>query len=187
MKPTRLSIFNSQFSISCALAVAVLLGACTRENKVIEFPLIGASNTTSIVIENIELTDTATALTVRVFSRPNDWIKVPSYTHLVAEGKEYKLLDGRDVEIDKELYMPADGDTCFTLLFESLPKSATSFDYMEGDAEGDWRIYDIDLTGKRDANKPGACLANCCVHPRPRAMRLRMLTPLVSLLATFIC
>ena len=154
MKPTRLSIFNSQFSISCALAVAVLLGACTRTSIVVEFPLIGASNTTSIVIENIELTDTATALTVRVFSRPNDWIKVPSYTHLVAEEKEYKLLDGRDVEIDKELYMPADGDTCFTLLFESLPKSATSFDYMEGDAEGDWRIYDIDLTGKRDANKP---------------------------------
>ena len=31
MKPTRLSIFNSQFSISCALAVAVLLGACATK------------------------------------------------------------------------------------------------------------------------------------------------------------
>ena len=31
MKPTRLSIFNSQFSISCALAVAVLLGACSTK------------------------------------------------------------------------------------------------------------------------------------------------------------
>ena len=178
MKPTRLSIFNSQGSrkraqrkftywlcsecsrssttkllISCALAVAVL-GACTRTSKVVEFPLIGASNTDILVIEKVEVTDTATALTVRVFSRPNDWIKVPSYTHLVAEEKEYKLLSGRDVEIDKELYMPADGDSCFTLLFEPLPKSVTSFDYIESDAENDWRIYDIDLTGKRDANKP---------------------------------
>ena len=137
-----------------ALAVAVLLGACTRTNKVVEFPLVGASNTTSIVFEKIEMTDTATALTVRVFSRPSNWIKVPSYTHLVTEDKEYKLLDGIDVEIDKELYMPADGDSCFTLLFEPLPKSATSFDYMESDAEGDWRIYDIDLTGKKDVNSP---------------------------------
>ena len=145
MKPTKLFL---------ALAVAVLLGACTRTNKVVEFPLVGASNTTNLVFEKIELTDTATVLTIRGFYRPNYWIKVPSYTHLVAGGKDYKLLDGRGVEIDKELYMPADGDSCFTLLFEPLPKSATSFDYMESDAEGDWRIYDIDLTGKKDVNSP---------------------------------
>ena len=30
MKPTKLSIFNFQFSISCALAVAVLLGITPR-------------------------------------------------------------------------------------------------------------------------------------------------------------
>ena len=137
-----------------ALAVAVLLGACTRTNKVVEFPLVGASNTTNLVFEKIELTDTATVLTIRGFYKPNYWIKVPSYTHLVADGKEYKLLDGRGVEIDKELYMPEDGDSCFALLFEPLPKSVTSFDYMESDAEGDWRIYDIDLTGKKDVNSP---------------------------------
>ena len=145
MKPTKLFL---------ALAVAVLLGACTRTNKVVEFPLVGASNTTNLVFEKIELTDTATVLTIRGFYRPNYWIKVPSYTHLVAGGKDYKLLDSRGVEIDKELYMPEDGDSCFTLLFEPLPKSVTSFDYMESDAEGDWRIYDIDLTGKKDVNSP---------------------------------
>ncbi|MBR5884027.1 MAG: thioredoxin, partial [Bacteroidaceae bacterium] len=91
MKPTKLFL---------ALAVAVLLGACTRTNKVVVFPLVGASNTTNLVFEKIELTDTATVLTIRGFYRPNYWIKVPSYTHLVADGKEYKLLDGRGVEID---------------------------------------------------------------------------------------
>ena len=122
--------------------------------KVIDFPLVGASNTTSIVFERVELTDTATVLTVRGFSRPANWIKVPSYTRLVAQGKEYRLLGGRDVEIDKELYMPEDGDSCFTLLFEPLPKGCTSFDYIESEAKNDWRIFDIDLTGKRDATKP---------------------------------
>ena len=145
MKPTKLFLF---------LAVAVLLGACTRANKVIEFPLVGASNTTSIVFEKVEVTDTATLLTVRGFSQPNDWIRVSSYTHLVVQGEEYKLLGSKDVEIDELLYMPADGDSCFTLMFEPLPKGCTSFDYIESDAENDWRIYDIDLTGKRDANRP---------------------------------
>ncbi len=145
MKPTKLLL---------ALTVAVLLGACTKDNKVIDFPLVGASNTTNIVFEKVELTDMATVLTVRGFSRPNEWIRVPSYTHLVAQGVEYKLLGSKGLEIDKELYMPEDGDSCFTLLFEPLPKNATSFDYIESDAENDWKIYDIDLTGKRDANKP---------------------------------
>ena len=145
MKPTKLFLF---------LTVAVLLGACTRENKVIEFPLVGASNTTNIVFEKVELTDTATVLTVRGFHQPNEWIRVPSYSHLVAQGGEYKLLGSKDVEIDELLYMPEDGDSCFTLLFEPLPEDATSFDFIESDAEGDWRIYDIDLTGKRDANRP---------------------------------
>ena len=145
MKPTKLFLF---------LAVAMLLGACTRANKVIEFPLVGASNTTSIVFEKVEVTDTATLLTVRGFSSPNDWIRVPSYTHLVVQGEEYKLLGSKDVEIDELLYMPEDGDSCFTLMFEPLPEDATSFDFIESDAEGDWRIYDIDLTGKRDANRP---------------------------------
>ena len=108
-----------------ALAALVLLGACMKGNKVIEFPLVGASNTTSIVLEKIELTDTATVLTMRGFNRPNGWIRVPSYTHLVADGQEYKLLAGKEIDIDKELYMPEDGDSCFTLLFEPLPKSTT--------------------------------------------------------------
>ena len=73
-----------------ALAVAVLLGACTREDKVIEFPLIGASNTMDLVLEKVELTDSATVLTVRGFQQPNYWIKIPSYTHLVSQGVQYK-------------------------------------------------------------------------------------------------
>ena len=145
MKPTKLFL---------ALAVVMLLGACAKENKVIEFPLVGAANTKMIVFEKVELTDTATVLTIRGFNQPNYWIRVAACTRLVVQGIECKLLDSRDIEIGKELFMPEDGDSCFTLLFEPLPKGAISFDFIEGEAEDDWRIYDIDLTGKCDANKP---------------------------------
>ncbi|MBR3860206.1 MAG: thioredoxin, partial [Bacteroidaceae bacterium] len=111
MKPTKLFL---------ALAVAVLLGACAKENKVIEFPLVGAANTKMIVFEKVELTDTATVLTIRGFNQPNYWIRVAACTRLVAQGIECKLLDSRDIEIGKELFMPEDGDSCFTLLFEPL-------------------------------------------------------------------
>ena len=137
-----------------SLVVSVLLGACERGNKVTEFPLVGASNTTNLVFEKVELTDTATVLTVRAFNYPNNWIKVAPYTHLAAQGKKYELLGSKDIKIDEKIFMPEDGDSCFMLLFKPLPKGCTSFDYIEGDAESDWRIYDIDLTGKRDANRP---------------------------------
>ena len=58
-----------------ALAVIMLLAACTNGNKVVEFPLVGATNTTKLVFEKVELTDTATVLSVRAHHYPNYWIK----------------------------------------------------------------------------------------------------------------
>lgn len=134
--------------------VAALLCACNQAQRVVDFPLVGTANTTSIVIERVERTDTATLLTVRGFNYPGYWIRISPDTRLVADGKEYRLTGSRDVVIGEKLTMPGDGDSCFTLICEPLPMSCKSFDYIEGDAEGDWRLYDIDLTGKTGEEYP---------------------------------
>ena len=133
---------------------SLLMCACTQMPQAVDFPLAGAANTTSIVIERVERTDSATVLTVRGFNMPGNWINVKETTKLVADGVEYKLREGSSIEIGKAMTLPEDGDTCFTLCFAPLAKECRAFDYIEGDAEGDWRIYDLDLTGKRDANAP---------------------------------
>lgn len=134
--------------------LGLLLVSCASKNKVIEYPLVGASNTTMLVFEKVELTDTATVLTVRGFYTPEHWIKVSPNIHLVTQDKEYELIGSNGVELGKELFMPEDGDSCFMLIFESLPNECKVFDFIEADAEDGWRVYDIDLTGKRNVANP---------------------------------
>lgn len=137
-----------------AFATAVLLWACSSSNRVVRFPLVGASNTRMLVFEKVELTDTATVLTVRGFNDPEHWIKVSPSIHLVAQNKEYELIGSKGVEPGKELFMPEDGDSCFTLIFEPLPNACSEFDFIDADAKNGWRMYDIDFTGKRNVANP---------------------------------
>lgn len=136
------------------LLLGLLLVSCASKNKVIEYPMVGASNTTMLVFEKVELTDTATVLTVRGFYTPEHWIKVSPNIHLVTQDKEYELIGSNGVELGKELFMPEDGDSCFTLIFEPLPNACSEFDFIDADAKNGWRMYGIDLTGKRDVANP---------------------------------
>lgn len=136
------------------LLLGLLLVSCASKNKVIEYPMVGASNTTMLVFEKVELTDTATVLTVRGFYTPEHWIKVSPNIHLVTQDKEYELIGSKGVEPGKELFMPEDGDSCFMLIFESLPNECKVFDFIEAGAEDGWRVYDIDLTGERNVANP---------------------------------
>ena len=83
-----------------------------------------------ISFEKVELTDTATVLSVRAHHYPNYWIKMSTAPHLVVQDKEYKLLECKDFELGKEVFMPEDGDSCFTLLFEPLPEDCEKFDFI---------------------------------------------------------
>lgn len=135
------------------LLLGLLLVSCASKNKVLEFPLVGASNTTKLVFEKVELTDTATVLTVRGFA-PEHRIKVSPNIHLVTQDKEYELIGSNGVELGKELFMPEDGDSCFTLTFEPLSNTCSEFDFIDVGAKDGWRVYDIDLTGKRNVANP---------------------------------
>ena len=137
-----------QTKLYMLLAAIMLLAACTKGNKVVEFPLVGSSNTSKLTFEKVELTDTATVLSVRVNHLPNHWIMMSTAPYLAAQDKEYKLLGCKDFELGKEVFMPEDGDSCFTLLFEPLPEDCEKFDFIEGKSADDWKIHDIDLTDK---------------------------------------
>ena len=86
--------------------VSMLICACTNMPQAVDFPLAGAANTTSIVIERVKRTDSATVLTVRGFAMPGNWINVKETTKLVADGVEYKLREGSSIEIGKAMTLP---------------------------------------------------------------------------------
>ena len=138
-----------------ALTAALLLCACSGpKERSVELPVITAANTVLIDIPKVDLTDSVTVLHVKSFFYPNWWIKIAPETYLLADGKKYAMTGAEGIVPGEEFYMPESGEAEFTLTFEPLPLSTKRFDFIEGDAQGAFRLWGIDLTGKETAEFP---------------------------------
>ena len=129
--------------------IMLLMTACAPKQKTIDFPLVEAANTTSVVIEKVEMTDSLTSLHIRGSHIPGYWIKIAKRTHLVADGISYEMVGAEGIIPGMKLTMPEDGDSLFVLHFQPLPMKTEKFDFTEGCQEGDWNLLDVSLTGKR--------------------------------------
>lgn len=128
------------------LSVAIASVSCDDKARTVDYPLISAGNTTTLDVASVDLNDTTTVLGINAYYMPGYWIKIASDTRLEADGKAYALISADGIELDKEVYMPESGTMQFSLIFEPLPLSTKKFDFIEGDAEGAFKLWDIDLT-----------------------------------------
>ncbi|MBQ8770344.1 MAG: TlpA family protein disulfide reductase, partial [Bacteroides sp.] len=125
----------------------MLLVSCTPENRVIEKPVFLASNTTSIEVGKVSLTDSTTVLDIFARFRPGWWIKIASTGYLADDkGNTYPIQAGIGVELDKEFWMPESGEAEFQIVFPPLKRGAKYIDYIEApDVEGGFIIWGIQL------------------------------------------
>ena len=50
-----------------------------------------------------------------------------------------------EITLDKEFWMPESGEAEFQLLFPPIPENVTSLDFSEGDFDGAYKIWGIQL------------------------------------------
>ncbi len=131
-----------------------ILPSCSHGEKVVENPYVETCNTTTIDISRIELTDSATVLHVDAYYVPNYWIRIDSGTYIQADGKKYAITGSEGIQLDSLFWMPDSGMASFTLAFEPMPFCTKSFDFIESDCDGCFKIYGIDLTGKKEYGIP---------------------------------
>ena len=136
-----------------AMAWSLLLASCGYRQRVVENPLVGNAATTAMDVVKVQLTDSVTVLDVNAYYYPNYWIKIASDSYLQAKGKHYALTGADGIEPDSLFWMPESGEASFRLMFEPLPDNADEFDFIEPAADG-WKIYGIDLTGKKRYGAP---------------------------------
>ena len=139
------------------LAATMLVVSCTPEVKIIENPMIQASNTETIDITRVEITDSATYVNVEAYFHPHYWIRFVKETYLQVDGKKYVITAAEGCELDKEFWMPDSGRASFRFTFPPIPKRAKSMDFIEGDCPDCFKLYGIDLTGEltfEDMQKP---------------------------------
>jgi thiol-disulfide isomerase/thioredoxin len=130
------------------LFLALTFTVCKAANRIVERPVTGAHNTSSIEINKVELTDDATVLYVDAFFRPKQWIRIASSAYLQGGDKKYKIEKGDGIDLDSLFWMPESGRASFKLVFPPVDSRLKAVDFIECDDAGCFKIFDIDLTGK---------------------------------------
>lgn len=137
----------------------ILCTVCTvqAKDRVIERPPFLAWSSNSIEIDKIVMSDTVTTVFVKAYYRPKYWIKIATGSFLKDEnGALYPIRKGVGITLDKEFWMPESGEAEFQLLFPPIPENVTSLDFSEGDFDGAYKIWGIQLDEKsfRKASLP---------------------------------
>lgn len=131
------------------LALLTLAIVCAKaQTKIVELPGAAFSNSQTIEIVKVVLSDTATVLDVEAFFIPGYWIRIVSYSYLQANGKKYMIRSGEGIDLDSLFWMPQSGRASFTLTFEPLPIETESFDFIESDCEDCFKIWGIGLNNQ---------------------------------------
>ena len=137
-----------------ALLLPLAFAACQSGPRTVENPLVETSNTMTLDIVKVELTDSATILQVDAYFQPRYWIRIDSKTYLLADGQKYALTAAQGITPDSLFWMPDSGEASFQLTFQPLPFGTKKFDFIESDCDDCFKLYGIDLTGKATYDTP---------------------------------
>lgn len=114
---------------------------------IIDNPKTGLSAAPGVKLTKIEISDSATILHFTTTASPGGSIRIPEQTFIRQDASGDKLLIKRTegITINEWYRMPASGQVCYKLFFPPIGKSAKTIDYGEGDNDGAWNIYDIQI------------------------------------------
>lgn len=130
---------------------------CTTQAKdrVIDRPPFLAWSSTSIEVDKMVISDTATVVHIKAFYRPKNWIKIAKGSFLKDNnGQLYPIRNGIGITLDQEFWMPESGEGEFQLTFPPIPEAVTSVDFSEGDFDGAFKIWGIQLNEKAFRKHP---------------------------------
>lgn len=132
-----------------------VLSATQAKDRVIDRPPFLAWSSTSIEVDKMVISDTATVVHIKAFYRPKNWIKIAKGSFLKDNnGQLYPIRNGIGITLDQEFWMPESGEGEFQLVFPPIPEAVTSVDFSEGDFDGAFKIWGIQLDEKAFRKNP---------------------------------
>lgn len=131
------------------LSFALCCSVSAKRHKVIERPLTGWRNTTELEVSRIELSDTATVLFFDIFMEAGQSFTFAKGTYIRVNGMAYNMKSASGFVPGEYTAMPDSGHATVRLVFPPVDKKTETFDFMEGSDDRSWKIFDIDLTGKK--------------------------------------
>lgn len=135
-------------ALTCLVLVTICIGLQAK-NKVIVKPYFVARSTQMLEVEKVTLDKDVTIMDMKIFGSPEEKVCIRPTVTLQAGGKSYMLRKVEGIVTEGWSKADADGHLSFKLYFEPLPLDTKSFNFKEGDTDDCWKIYGIQLTGKR--------------------------------------
>jgi len=134
--------------IGMLFAFLLILSGCVNNRGTVERPAVIARNTTALEIDKIVLSDTATVLYFKTVFAEGNSIKIDSKSVLIDnQGKQYPILSTEGVPMTGD-FMPVKGEIKFSMTFPPVASNAVYLDFSEGDYNGAWKLWGIQLTNK---------------------------------------
>ena len=121
---------------------------CTLQAKdrIIERPPFIAWSSTSIEVDKIVVSDTATVMYIKAFRKPNSQMVIDAGSVLKDNnGKLYPIRYGIGITLGQRVPMSDADDGEFRLVFPPLPDNISFIDFSEGDFNGAFKIWGIQL------------------------------------------
>jgi len=133
--------------IIITLCIWGLYSCGQKRPAVIERPIFDVWNSTTLEIDKIELSDSATVFHIDAYYHPNNWIRIDKETYIRESGSDEKLLitSAEGINLDEETYMPESGTISFKLFFPPLNPKITKIDFIESDCPNCFKIWGIHL------------------------------------------
>ncbi len=119
----------------------------TSKNVIIQNPAYELKTSGIENVTRIKITKNEMRLHVHITFAPNHWVSFSknSFIQDTETGKKFYASRMENGEFDKQIYMPASGDSAFVLVFPKLDKLVKKINYGEGDETS---IYGISLDPK---------------------------------------
>ena len=131
-------------SIITALLALVALAGHAKKTIVWENPSVAYSAIPYFQIQKVEMTKEKTAMYVRMALLPGYGFRISKDSYLQTNGKQYRIIGSDSIPLGGDYIILDDtGRKDFVLYFKPLPLDTKEFDFMEGMAKGDYKVFGI--------------------------------------------
>ena len=138
--------------LSTALLAIIATAVIAQKQVVWDKPAAFMGNYNSkFEITKVELKQTETVLHVTANYKPHNWIRFDKHSYLqTPDGKKYTITNGmktneqeKDLTPDSLFWMPESGKADLALHFQPVPLDTKQMDFLESEAEGDFKFWNI--------------------------------------------
>ena len=129
--------------LTFVLAVAALM-AMGQKTVVWEDLMKSYSPNPQFEINKVELTHERTTLYASYNNPPTSWFLISKESYLESDGKKYAIIGSDSITLGEQHYTDEETWTKkFVLYFKPLPLDIKEFDFLEGTAPNDFKVFSI--------------------------------------------